>query len=208
MKIVVLGATGGTGRHVVQQALDSGHEVTVFARDADKITVQHAHLKVAIGDVADRSALTNAIRGNDSVVSTLGRGRSFTSEHLIAHAVPNILAAMAATGTRRLVFTSAMGVGDSYQDAPLVPRLFFRTLLRGIYADKLIGDDLIRRSALDWTLVQPSQMHDGLLTKTYRSGERLEMTGMPRISRADAAHFIIRCLTDAGTIRKTVIVSE
>jgi putative NADH-flavin reductase len=189
MKLLILGATGGTGRQIVAQARAAGHEVAAFDRHG-------------------KSPLAQAVVGQDAVISAIGRGLSFKANGLIAKVVPEILSAMKAASVRRLIFMSAMGVGVSYQDAPLMPRIFFRTLLRGIYADKAIGDRLIQASDLDWTLVQPSQLTDGPLTGIYRSGERLRMSGMPQISRADAAQFILRQLDDRASVRKTLIVSQ
>ena len=208
MKLLVLGGTGGTGRQVVEQALANGDAVTVLARDPAKVTVQHAGLRIATGDATDRAALATAMRGHDAVISAIGRGLSFKSEHFIERSVPQILGAMTDAGVRRLVFTSALGVGESRRDATLPAKLFFSTLLRGIYADKLIGDEMIRKSDRDWTIVQPSVLTDGPLTKRYRSGTRMSMTGMPKISRADVAHFILACVGDNSTIRQTLIVSN
>jgi putative NADH-flavin reductase len=208
MKLLVLGGTGGTGRHIVQQALGAGHEVTVFARDPTKVGTHHAQLRVVNGDVTALAALTQAIQGQDAVISAIGRGLSFKSENLMERSVPVILNAMETAGVSRLVFTSAWGVGDPFRNLALVPWLFFRTLLRGIYADKLVGDTMIRNSNLDWTLVLPARLHDGPLTRQYHSGERLRMAGMQSISRADTAHFILACVTDASTIRKAPIVTD
>lgn len=208
MKIVVLGGTGGTGRQIVAQALDAGHDVTVYLRDPARAPAQQERLRSIHGSLQNEAALTEAVRGHDAVISALGRGLSFKSEHFIAQTVPHLIAAMTHSGVRRLIFMSAIGVGDTYWDAPVVARLFFSTLLRGIYADKAIGDRLIRGSELDWTLVQPAQLNDGALTGTYRVGEHLTFaTGMPQVSRADTAHFIVRCLEDASTTRKTLVVS-
>lgn len=209
MKLLVLGATGGTGRQVVAQALDAGHDMTVFIRNRAKLGVQQPRLRFLDGDVTgDRAALGEAMRGQDAVVSALGRGYSFKSEQLIQRSVPGILSAMHASGVRRLVFTSALGVGDSKQDAPFLAKLFFSTLLRGIYADKLAGDNLIRASGLDWTIAQPTQLNDGPLTRKYRCGERLALIGMPAISRADAAHFILSQIGDPAAFGKTLLVSH
>jgi len=208
MKLLVLGGTGGTGRHVVEQALEGGHEVTVFARDPAKVGTQHARLRVVQGDVSDLAALTSAARGQDAVISAIGRGLSFKSEHLIERSVPNIIKAMDAAGVKRLVFTSAWGVGDAFKDLALLPWIFFRTLLRDVYADKAVGDALIRNSSLDWTIVRPARLHDGPLTRTYQSGETLRMAGMQSISRADTAHFILACVADANAIRKSPVVTS
>ncbi len=208
MKLFVLGGTGGTGKQIVIQALDAGHEVTVLGRPNATPGPEHPRLRVIVGDLENVTALADAMRGHDAVISAIGRGYSFKSEHLIERTVPVILAAMKAAGVRRLLFTSAVGVGPSFADSPIMPRLFFRTLLRGIYADKLIGDQLIRSSDLHWTIVQPSRMTDGPLTRTYRSGERLAMSGMPRISRADVAHFLLQAAGDPTAIGKTLLVSN
>ena len=210
MKLLVIGGTGGTGRQVVQQALDAGHEVTLLARDPSKVSLQHAHLRVVVGDVTDSdlTSLTEATRGHDAVISAIGRGLSFKSEHLIERSVPNILKAMSAAGVKRLVFMSAWGVGDAFKDLAFVPWLFFRTLLRGVYADKQVGEAMIRACDLDWTIVLPSRLHDGPLKRAYRSGQRLRMAGLQSISRADTAHFILSCVNDVDSIRKALVVTD
>jgi hypothetical protein len=138
--------------------------------------------------------LGDAMRGQDAVIDQ--RGLSFKSKNLIAQSVPGILATMQAHGIKRLMFTSAAGVGETYQDSPLMAKIFFRTLLRGIYADKAIGDQMIRNSKLEWTIVHPVQLTDGPLTKKYRVAEHLPLSGMPQVSRADTAHFIVDRLGD------------
>ena len=161
------------------QALEKGHEVTVLARDRTKAGLTHPRLRFADGDVRNSQALGDAMRGQDAVISAIGRGLSFKSEHLIAQSVPGILATMQTHGIKRLMFTSAAGVGETYQDSPLIPKIFFRTLLRGIYADKAIGDQMIRNTTLEWTIVHPVQLTDGPLTKKYRVAEHLPLSGMP-----------------------------
>jgi putative NADH-flavin reductase len=207
VRLLILGATGGTGRQLVTQALEAGHHVTAFVRSPEKIPTRHDRLRLVKGDVLDGStALADAVRGQDALVSALGRGLSFKSENLIQRSVPPILSAMQSQGVQRLVFTSAIGVGETVHDVPFFPRLMARFPLRNIYADKAIGDDLIRRSALAWTLVQPAMLTDGPLTGKYRSGERLEMRGIPKISRADVAHFILTEVETARYVRKTVLL--
>jgi len=104
----------------------------------------------------------------------------------------------------RLIFTSAIGVGAAFQDAPLFSKLLIRLLLRDIYADKAVGEDLIRRSEVEWTIVQPAQLTDGPLTRKYQVAEDLKLRGMPKISRADAVHFLLSQLDDTTYVRKVV----
>ena len=208
MKLLVLGGTGGTGRQIVTQALAAGREVTVLARDRSKVDIQHERLRVVDGDVRNNAALVDAMHGQDAVISAIGRGMSFKSEKLIEQSVPSILITMQTQGVKRLIFTSAMGVGETYRDSPVMAKFFFRTLLRGIYADKAIGDQLIRNSRLEWTIVQPAKLTDGPLTKNYRAGEHLPMSGMPEISRADTAHFILDRINDPSTFGRTFILAN
>lgn len=208
MKVLLIGATGGTGQHVLTQALEAGHDVTVLARNPAAVAHRHDRLRVVAGDVtASDGALANAMQGQDAVIAALGRGKSFKSGNLIQHSAPAIVRAMQAHGVRRLIFTSALGVGESFQDAPLFMRLMIWLPLRGIYADKKAGEAHIRTSDLDWTLVQPVQLTDGSLTRHYRADERLPLWGIVTISRADTAHFIVNQLTDPSYSRKVALLA-
>jgi putative NADH-flavin reductase len=206
-KLLVLGATGGTGRSVVEQAVAAGFTVTVLARNPDALPDARA-VRVVTGDlVRDSAVLDAALPGQDAVISALGVGTSFTSGRLISQSAPPIVASMRRHGVRRLIFTSAFGVGATRRDTPLLPRLFIATLLRDVYADKQRGEEAILTSDLDWTIVYPAGLTDGPRTGRYRVGERLSLRGFPRISRADVADFLLRQLGDRSFIGKGVLIA-
>ena len=206
-RILVLGATGGTGRHVVQQAVDAGLEVSVLVRDPAKLPAR-SRVRVHTGDLlGDAAGLATAVADQDAVISTLGVGQSFRSGRLISRSAPALVAAMQAQGVRRLIFTSAFGVGTTHRDTPLLPRVFIATLLRDIYADKRDGEAVIQASSLDWTIVYPVGLTDGPRTGAYRVGERLALSGFPRIARADVAEFLLRQVTDRSLVRKGVLIA-
>jgi putative NADH-flavin reductase len=206
-KVLVIGATGGTGRSVVTQALDAGHTVTAIVRNPDKLALHHDRLRVLACDITGGGpTLPGAVRDQDAVISALGVSRSFTPNGLMQRAVPHILEAMRDHNVTRLIFTSAFGVGESMRDVPLLPKIFMRLMLKDIYADKAIGESLIMRSKLDWTIVQPVLLTDGPLTGAYRAAERVTLTGFPKISRSDTAHFLLAQVDDRSYIRKTVIL--
>ena len=209
MKLLVLGATGGTGREVVAQALAGGHEVTAFVRDTRKLAASDDRLGVLVGSTTDdHGALARAVRGHDAVVSALGRGRSFRSFGLIARSMRALVPAMESLGVKRLIVVSAHGVGDTSRDAPLLPRLMHRLLLADVFADKSAGEAYVRGSSLDWTLVYPVALTGGPRTGRYRVGERLALRGLlPRISRADVADFILRELASPAYLRKIAVIS-
>jgi putative NADH-flavin reductase len=210
-RVLVLGATGRTGQQVVAQALEQGHAVTVFVRDPARLNAASERLAVVIGDVTrDSAALVEAVRDNDAVISALGVGDALKANGLIAGAVPTIVAAMQAAGVRRLIFTSAYGVAETIRDTPLIPRLLIRSLLKDLYADKNAGERELRRIGgdIDWTLVYPTTLTNGPRTGRYRFGERLSLRGVPRVSRADVADFLLTQLLDRTYVNKGVLVSS
>ena len=115
---------------------------------------------------------------------------------------------MESHGVRRLIFVSAFGVGETHRDVPLVPRIVQRLLLADVFADKKASEDDLRRSGLDWTLVYPVILTNGPRTAKYRVGERLDLHGLPKISRADVAHFVLSQLEDATYLRKGALISN
>jgi putative NADH-flavin reductase len=208
VKITVFGANGPTGRQLVTQALAAGHEVTAFVRDAATFTLADPRLRVVVGDaLKDDSKVAEAVRGADVVVSALGRRASFKSADLIRLSMQSIVSAMERNNVRRLILVSAFGVGESKRDAPLGMRIIFRLMLTGIFADKKAAEEDLARSSLDWIVAYPTTLTDGPLTGKYRVGERLEFSRMPKISRADVAHFILANLESRDWVRKVAVIS-
>jgi len=173
------------------------------------LPVTSRSLRVVTGDIrTDSQMVRGAYAGQDAVISALGVGQSFKSAGLIAQAAPLIVAAMREQGVRRLVFTSAFGVGPTWQDTPLVPRLFVKTLLRDVYADKAAGEKIIKDSGLDWTIVYPAGLTNGRPTGAARIGERLRLSGFPRVSRADVAAVLLQQLDDPRFVGKGILVAD
>jgi len=209
VKLLVVGATGPTGQQVVRQALDLGHDVTAFVRDPAKLPIAGGALEVVTGTLPDsEQTLTGALRGRDAVISSLGVRSAFRAQGLIEKSMRVLVPAMQREGVRRLVVVSAFGVGDSRRDAPLLPRIMYRLLLGDIFADKLAGEDVVRASGLDWTFLYPTLLTDAPRTGRYRAAERLELHGMPRISRADVADFALRILNDRAWLGKIAVLSD
>ena len=111
-------------------------------------------------------------------------------------------------GVRRLIWLSALGVGQTRVQAPAMLRIPFSTILRRIGRDKAAGEEYLRSTDLDWTLVYPPALTNGPRTSSYRSGETVDVKGLPRISRADVAEFMLAQLDEAAYIRRNAIVSS
>jgi putative NADH-flavin reductase len=208
VKILVFGATGPTGKQVVTQAFSQGHIVTAFVRKPELLPVADPRLRLIVGDTTrDATTMAEAVRGQDFVISALGRGKAFKSENLMARSMRLIVSAMEQTSIRRLVLMSAFGVGESHSDAPLIPRLIYRALMTDIFADKKGAEDRVRLSQLDWTIVHPVMLTSGPLTGNYRVGERLALKGVPKISRADVAHFMLAEADRRAFVHKVPVIS-
>lgn len=207
LNVLVFGAAGATGLEVVRQALSRAHRVTAFVRRPDSLPITHDSLRIALGDATRPEDVAAAMPGQEVVVSALGRRNSFRSDQLISRSVEAIVPAMQATGVRRLILVSAFGVGESHREAPIIPRLMYCTLLRDIFADKKAAEDALRRSALDWTILYPVLLTNGPLTARYRAAERLDLRGMPTISRADLAQFALSEIENRAFVRKVAVIS-
>lgn len=212
MRILVLGANGRTGRLIVAQGLAAGHEMTAFVRDPAKAPPAHPRLRVAVGEVTyDQEAVTAAVEGQDAVLSALGSPstwRGLTRPSLTVEAAPVVVGAMRDAAVRRLVFLSAHGVGDSAAEGPWAYRALYRVFLGPVFADKAAGERLLRASGLDWTLVYPVMLTGGRPSGAYRVGERLELTGLPRVSRADVADFMLREAAEGAWVHRVAEIAR
>ncbi|WP_336518538.1 SDR family oxidoreductase [Pollutibacter soli] len=206
MKVLILGATGGTGQQLVTQALQQNHEVTALARHPSRLKHHHEGLTIVHGDVLDKDILAKSLEGKDAVLSALGVGKSLKSGNLISDAVSILIPAMNEKHVRRLIFLSAFGVGETFKQADFIQRIIYKLFLKNIYADKSKGDDLIRHSPLDWILVYPVLMTDAPGTGKYKAGEKMEMKGIPKVPRADVAEFMVQQLNENTYLRKSAIV--
>lgn len=208
MKIIVFGSTGGTGRVLVKQALDLGHEVTAFARKPAKLDdIPHANLKRIQGDILDQDAVNAAIQGHDAVLCAIGAGAGRTT--LREDGTRNIVQGMGKAGVRRLVCQSTMGIGESRANLGFLTKyVIVPVFLRHAFADHERQEAVVRGSSLDWIIVHPPHLNDGPRTGQYRHGFPTTDTSIQgKISRADVADFMLTQLTDDTYLRQAPGVS-
>jgi putative NADH-flavin reductase len=209
MKLLVFGATGGTGREIVAQALAQGHAVTALVRDPAKLGISHEQLAVVQGDVLDAASVEHAMPGHDAVLCAIGAG---TRGGLRSEGTRNIVRAMEKAGVRRLVCQTSLGYGDSREALNASP-LYFKYIvvpfiLRKAFADHARQEEHIKRSGLDWIIVRPGNLTDGARTGVYRHGfAATDRTIEVQASRADVADFMLKQLADDTYLRKTPGVS-
>jgi putative NADH-flavin reductase len=208
MKLIIFGSTGGTGRQIVAQALEQGHDVTAFARSPEKLNQKHEKLKVVQGNVLDFASLERAIQGQDVVLCALGMSMK-DKTMLRANGTKNIIRAMEKTGVKRFICQSSAGVGDSSATLPfLMKYLIVPFILRRSFADHEIQENYIKESQLDWIIVRPAALTDGEHTGSYQHGYTADnKTVTNKISRADTADFMLKQLSDNQYLHKTPCIS-
>ncbi|MBW0102308.1 NAD(P)-dependent oxidoreductase [Pseudonocardia sp. KRD291] len=190
MKVVVFGATGGTGSHVVEQAVAGGHEVTVVARDPARLAERSRAAGVRVVTAGfDRSELLDAaVHGQDAVISALGtNGKgpvSVCTDGLVA-----ITGSMQRSGVRRLVVVSAHGARETHDRS--LYSLALWAALKEKMLDKERMEAVVESSGLDWTIVRPPTLTDGAHSGRYRTSTDLPIRLWSRISRADLAEFLL-----------------
>lgn len=203
MNLLIFGASGGTGRCLVEQALSQGHHVTAFTRNAAKVSLQHPHLKIVSGDILNYDSVAAAMPGHDAVLSALGV-YLFHKNTVLSDATRNIIRAMEAHGIKRFVCESALGIGDSRDQTSLfVELVFYPLLLRHFFPDKERQELAIRQSGLDWVIVRPGRLTRGSRTGNYRHGFGPHEKIKGAVSRADTAEFMLRQLTDDTYLHQT-----
>jgi uncharacterized protein YbjT (DUF2867 family) len=198
MRVLVIGATGGSGRQLVQQALARGHQVTAFVRDPAKLQIEHANLRIAQGNVLDYPTVESAMRGQDAVLSALGHLKFYRPTRIQSDGMRNILRAMETCDVPRLVCETALGIGNSVGRLGLPYTFLLVPLILPFYFwDKVRQEDLIRSSDRDWIIVRPGVLTNKPGRGTYQHGVNAGSYLLPGlVSRADVAAFMLKQLKD------------
>jgi len=203
MNVVVFGASGRTGRLVVELALEKGHSVTAFVRERFPEAPDHPKLRVVVGDVLDAGAVDAAVAGQEAVVSAVGPGPG-QRDPVCSESIARIIDAMKRHAVQRLiVITAATDIEGGFLFDKVVRPLF----LREVYEDKERQEMAIFKSGLDWTIVRPPIMRDGPRTGAYRLAIGEAPNGGWRVSRADVADFIVRELPRKDYVHQALVIA-
>jgi uncharacterized protein YbjT (DUF2867 family) len=222
MKLVVIAATGGIGRHAVQQAVEAGHEVTAVARNPTQLPVGVRRVVTADLSVVEASSLQSAFAGTDAVLSGLGP-RSRADTGITSRGTKVIVEAMRAAGVRRLVAVSAAPIGTVPSPArPKPPRYdpgdrfvmrhllnpMIKAVFRDHYADLAVMEDTLADSGLDWTVLRPPRLTDKPMSHAYRTAYGQNLPRGMFVSRADVAHYMLWVLDRPHTIEQAIGIAN
>ncbi|XVS66036.1 NAD(P)-dependent oxidoreductase [Actinosynnema sp. CA-299493] len=202
MRITVLGASGGTGTKVVELARGAGHEVTAIVRARNG--------RDTVADVMDPDSIGQHLAGADAVVSAIGSRSVRKPTSVQTDSAKSVVLAMRTHDVRRLLVVSNSGMvtdGDDPFSRYLVKPIL-RRVLKHPWGDMARMEEVVRASGLEWTIVRPPQLTDGPRTDAYRTAVDTNVRGGMRVSRADLASLVLRCLVDPGSVRKAISVAN
>ncbi len=208
MRLFVLGASGGVGSRLLEQAVTRGHQITAQTRSAAKL-IETRGVRVVIGTPICKAFLRRHIAGHDAVVMCLGIDRSGKTT-LFSETTKVVVEVMKAVGVRRLVAVTGVGAGDSKGHGGwLYNRIIFPLITRTRYADKDRQETIIEQCDLDWTIVRPAPFAAsagaGPLQVHTEIPEGLQLRS---ITRTEVADFILDSLEDASFIRQKPFIGH
>lgn len=214
-KILLLGSTGRTGKEVLSLALSQGYQVNILVRDARKIHLEQPNLIVFEGDTRSQSDLCRAVAGCEGIISCLNISRKSdfpwsplrTPENFLSTTMQNLILTCKEKNIKRLIFTSAWGVGDS---RPYLPAWFVwfidNSNLSPAYLEHERQEALVRNSGLDWTIVRPVVLTNRKTNKIPKAMLNNERKPALTISRKEAAWFILEALKDEKFVHTAPVI--
>lgn len=208
MKLTIFGASGRTGRPLVEQALAAGHDVTAFVRDPAKLPIKHDRLRIVQGNVLDSTKVAEAVKGADVVLSTLGYSKG-SPDNIQTIATEYIVSAMKKHGVKRIISLTGAGVKNSKDEPKLVDRLIRGLLVlvqKNVLRDSESHAQVIQQSGLEWVIVRGTRLNEGPHTGVYRVGYIGKNSGT-LASRADIADFMLKQVSDTIYLGKAPVVS-
>jgi putative NADH-flavin reductase len=208
MKVLIFGATGSVGMELVTQALNKNYEVTAFVRNDEKLRhIKQDHLSFYKGDVTNINDVDKSVQDHDAVLCALGDGNA---GKVRAIGTKNIIDVMYKKNLKRLVCQTTLGLGDSYGNLNFMwKHIMFGIILKKAFKDHILQEQYIMNSKLDYTIVRPSALVDGSLSKDYKVGfdgkyKKLTL----KISRKDVADFMLSQLHEDKNVKRAVSISN
>jgi putative NADH-flavin reductase len=210
LKILIIGASGKTGKELVNQGLERGHEVTALVRNPGKFKITDPRLKILKGNVLDPESLNKAVQGQEAVLSALGHKKFIIPSSTLSEGTKNIIRAMDNHQVKRFICITSLGINDSKFKLGLYYTLFtIPFILLFYFLDKAKQEKLIMKSNLDWTIVRPAQLTNGKRRTNIKHGSNVGSYILTKmISRASVAYFMLNQLEDETYLKKAAGITN
>jgi uncharacterized protein YbjT (DUF2867 family) len=215
MKILVLGATGRTGKLVIEEAIRKGHKISAIARDPSKL--KDYQIEIVQGTPYDKNIVEKAISGCEAVVNTLNISRNtdnpwsklIAPEDLISRSAANAISAMEKAGIKRFIVLSTMGAGSSWNSSPLILKLIVSlSNLKYAFRDHSRQEEILQRSDIDYTICRAPMLSDEVNADGIVAVLEGEKPPKPLLSRNSAAKYFINILENNLHVRETINLSN
>lgn len=216
-KVLILGATGRTGIHVVNCAISKGYEVVAFVRKPENYKYSHEKLTVVSGDTENSADVAKAVSMVDAVISVINNPRASESPwakvlgqpFMVRDSMKNVVRAMKDLGKKRILVMSTFGAGDSFNDLPWLVRLLVKySNMKVAFDDHTAQEDVLKESGLDWTVVRCVQLSN----KEKLGNLMISNKNIPKpsglISRKHAGLFLVEQMESFEYIHKFPVISE
>src|SRR6266576_530941 len=201
MKLFVIGATGRTGREIVQQALARGHHLSAFVRSPESMAIRNERLTVLTGNAVDETQLFEAMQNQDAVISALGPREPFKPSSILRDSALATTRAMQRAGVKRLVVLSAAA------HFPGIPNRIVSFILRNYMRDSLAMEEIVQGSGLDWAIARPPRLTQEEYT-TYRSREGAAPKMGFSLARKAVAAFMLDAIEQNKHFHKIVGIAK
>jgi putative NADH-flavin reductase len=208
-KIILFGASGGTGKLVIEQALIAGHQITAIVRNPEDIDLKHQNLEIIKGDIFKISTFENAMKNKDLVVSCLGvQKNSPTTVYSVG--IKNIINMMQHHSLNRIICLSA-GAVIVPPKGSFMTKFFIKNILqkiyKNLYSDMLLMEEILKSTTMNYIIIRPPWLRNSKFTGIYRTAINEHLDNPTKISRADLADFIVNQISDTKTFKSIIELS-
>jgi putative NADH-flavin reductase len=208
MNVLVLGATGSVGQHILRLGTERGHEITALVRNPEKLKSWESRVRIVKGDALDKGAVEPAVRGQEAAIYAIGI-KTIGRTTLFSESTRILIDAMERSRVKRLVCLTGVGAAETKGHGGfLYDRILFPLITKRVYEDKDVQEALIQKSSLDWVIVRPAMFREGTPSGEFEAVTDVRGVTLTRVSRAEVAAFLLDQLTDGRYLRKAVFIGH
>lgn len=208
MKVLVLGATGSVGQHMVKLGIEQGHGLTALVRSPEKLRAWEGRIRIIKGDALDKDAVDEAVHGQEASIYSLGV-KTIGRTTLFSESTRILIAAMERNRVRRLVCVTGVGAGETKGHGGfLYDWILYPLITKRLYDDKEVQERLIAKSGLDWVIVRPAVFREGPLPGQLEVVTEVGEVKLTRVTRKEVAAFVLAQLTDNRYLRKSPFIGH